>query len=42
MNKDKTPHEIPLEKTPHDPNPLKDPSTPNKNNPINPKTDETT
>ena len=39
-DKTKTPNEIPTEKTPHNSNPLKDPSTPNKNNPINPQRDE--
>ncbi len=43
MNKtpeNKTPDEIPINKTPHTPDPLKDPSIPTKNNPINPKEDE--
>lgn len=40
MNEGKTPNEIPGQKHPHNPSPLKDPVTPSKNNPINPKKDE--
>jgi len=40
MTENKTPNEIPDQKNPHKPSPLKDPETPSKNNPINPKKDE--
>jgi hypothetical protein len=40
MNKNKNPNEIPTQKTPHNPEPLKDPARPGNNNPVNPKTDE--
>ncbi|MBV9575488.1 MAG: hypothetical protein JO149_02565 [Gammaproteobacteria bacterium] len=40
----KTPKEIPAQEEPHKnpPQPLKDPVSPSKNNPINPKIDEPT
>jgi hypothetical protein len=37
---DKTPREIPTHKNPYENNPLKDPSKPSDNNPINPQSDE--
>lgn len=36
---DHTPNEIPTKTTPHKPEPLKDPLSPNEDNPINPKKD---
>jgi hypothetical protein len=41
-SEDKVPNEIPNQKNPHTPDPLKDPTPPNENNPTNPKTDKPT
>lgn len=43
MNKkhdDEVPNEIPTKKLPHNTIPVKDPSNPDKDNPVNPKTDD--